>query len=405
LCHLEAGPRTPDLVYYAAIAGVPHQLLQQDPTNPFSPQKPVLTDADWTRILGNDPEHYDFSGADFHMIESTQDRTASSTDPSSTVWANHSTCPTGASDDCDPINGREHATNAGELQFSCTYPLLTVNNTTITAFQKDCAVPGPGGPYAGACDCAPGSPDAETQLCQSSGIGKYTTVQINAKAYPPVREMLIAKAMSKSTFGDQGIVSSICPISLDIGQTVAQAQQDPLFGFNPAMNAIVDRFRGGESHCVTYDLSRYASDAGSPGALSCTMFVQLPVGSPGTCKNPGATCTRYGLVGPDVVLPGQSTPVMTHSLLATFCDELESRYLADGGKQAFAGDPASTPVCAMPQLILDPKDTTDCTHSTAPGWCYEQGAAAQSIGCPSTFAFSRYMPPNHTVSYLECMTP
>ncbi|HEX8794763.1 MAG TPA: hypothetical protein VF765_27640, partial [Polyangiaceae bacterium] len=72
LCHLSAGPRTPDLVYYAAIAGVPHQLLQSTPgdgtcpsgTMPgLCPQKDVLTDADWKLIMGNDPEHYDFSGA------------------------------------------------------------------------------------------------------------------------------------------------------------------------------------------------------------------------------------------------------------------------------------------------------------------------------------------------------
>src|ERR1700691_600448 len=31
LCHLAQGPRTPDLVYYAAIAGVPHELLQATP--------------------------------------------------------------------------------------------------------------------------------------------------------------------------------------------------------------------------------------------------------------------------------------------------------------------------------------------------------------------------------------
>jgi len=29
LCHLTSGPRTPDMVYYAAIAGVPHQLLKK----------------------------------------------------------------------------------------------------------------------------------------------------------------------------------------------------------------------------------------------------------------------------------------------------------------------------------------------------------------------------------------
>ena len=51
------------LVYYAHIGGVPHQLLQQDPRNPDSPQKTTLGPADWTLILGNDPVNYDYSGS------------------------------------------------------------------------------------------------------------------------------------------------------------------------------------------------------------------------------------------------------------------------------------------------------------------------------------------------------
>ena len=75
LCKLPAGRERRTSCYYAAIAGVPHQLLQQDPTNPDSPQKDTLTDADWRLIMGNDPEHYDFRGADFHMIEDWNPRT------------------------------------------------------------------------------------------------------------------------------------------------------------------------------------------------------------------------------------------------------------------------------------------------------------------------------------------
>jgi hypothetical protein len=394
-CHLQPGPRTPDLVYYAAIAGVPHQLLQVDPTNPMSPQKYALTDADWKLVLGNDPEHYDFSGADFHMIASTQDRTASSTDPSSPVWANHSNCPDDSADNCDPINGREHATNGAELQFSCILPLVTVNNGQIVAFQKDCTTPGAGDQYAGACDCAPGSPDAETPLCQK-GAGGYRTVQVNAKAYPPVREMLIAKAMSHSTFGDQGIVSSICPIDLDIGQTVAQAQQDPLFGFNPAMNAIVDRFKTTiGSTCVPDKLA-----VGTDGTVPCLVMVQMPPNVHGQCKSPGSACNVAGLIGPGQMING-GTP-LTQDILDEFCNNLESHYT---GKPGAPGDPADIPVCAMVQVILDPNDMTDCSRGSAPGWCYVTGVAAEAKGCPQTVAFGGSMPPNDTVSYLECISP
>ena len=59
----------------------------------------------------------------------------------------------------------------------------------------------------------------------------------------------------------------------------------------------------------------------------------------------------------------------------------------------------------MQQIILDPNDTTDCSTQQPPGWCYVQGPAAQAKGCPSTVAFSGNMPPNDTVSYLECISP
>jgi hypothetical protein len=405
LCHLTAGPRTPDLVYYAAIAGVPHQLLQQNPMDPMSPQKDVLTDADWKLIMGNDPEHYDFSGADFHMIESTQDRTTMTTDKSSPAWANHSNCPDTSADNCDPINGREWATNKSDLEFSCTFPLVNVTNNTITAFQKDCTSPGPGDQYKSACDCATGALNANTQLCQKGGTG-YTQVQINGKAYPSVREMVIAKAMSKSSFGNQGIVSSICPISLDIGQTVTQAQGDPLFGYNPAVSAIINRLKKSlGSTCVPEKLAVAPPTVnGQPnpaaGQAPCLILVQMPPNVTGhTCKNPGNACATSGLLGPGQMVNGQ-TP-LTQEILNKFCDNLEAQYT---GKPGAPGDPANVPVCAMQQIISDPNDTTDCsTQQSQQGWCYVQGAAAVAKGCPYTILFTNNMPPNGAIVSLQCL--
>jgi hypothetical protein len=68
LCNLKRGPRTPDLVYFAHIGGVPHELLQVDPTNPDSPQKDTLSADDWTKIIGN-PRAYDTTGTDPRMVE------------------------------------------------------------------------------------------------------------------------------------------------------------------------------------------------------------------------------------------------------------------------------------------------------------------------------------------------
>ena len=216
LCHLTPGPRSPALVFYVAIAGVPHQLLQLDPNNPDSPQKPALTDADWVQIMGRDPEHYDFRGADFHMIESLEPRTTNTTG-----WANASQCSPGSLDDCDPINGREWSTSNDDLEFACIFPLPS---------PKDCTAP----EFMNACDCGSGALNAGTQLCQKDSIGMYTTTQINGKAYPSIREMVIAHGM-----GTQGVVSSLCPIHSVPANS--DNPPDPLYGYRPAMNAFVTR--------------------------------------------------------------------------------------------------------------------------------------------------------------------
>lgn len=224
LCHLQPGPRSPSLVYYVAVAGVPHQLLQQDPNNPDSPQKASLTPGDWTLILGNDPEHYDFRGADFHMIESEDPRTTNG--PSG--WANASQCGPTASDTCDPINGREWNTQKSDLQFACIFPL---------ANPKDCSL----SQYKDACDCAPGALNAGSQLCGLDAQGNRTETQIYGKAYPSVREMIIAHAM-----GTQGVVSSLCPIHTVPAN--GDHPPDPLFGYRPAMDAFVTRIAPSIGH-------------------------------------------------------------------------------------------------------------------------------------------------------------
>ncbi len=209
LCHLAPGPRTPSQVFFTVIGGVPHQLLQTDPSNPDSPQKTTLGSSDWNTVLGADPLHYDFTGADFHMLESESDRAGSS-------------CPDTAADDCDPINGREFASNKSDLQFACIFPL---------AMALDCTSPGPGDMYKGACACATGGLDANTQLCQKDGSGYYTQTQINGRAYPTIRSLAVARAL-----GSQSVVGSICPI-----HAKEAASGDPLYGYRPTLNALTDR--------------------------------------------------------------------------------------------------------------------------------------------------------------------
>jgi hypothetical protein len=228
-CALARGPRTPDHIFYAAIAGVPHQLLQAMPGDPECPagtaaqdcpQKSNLSAADWQLITGADPEHYDFTGADFHMIESTAPRTQNTAS-----WANVSSCPPGSPASCDPINGREWNSNKGDLQTACIFDIRPL----YAGVGKDCT----SAKYIGACDCMSANPLLNSTLCDAN----VPTLQIYGKAYPSVREMVIARAMAQQG-GGQGIVSSLCPIHV-----TEQGPGDPLYGYRPAVRAIVARFK------------------------------------------------------------------------------------------------------------------------------------------------------------------
>jgi hypothetical protein len=411
ICQLTRGTRTPDLIYYAAIAGVPHQLLQTTPgENDASgtcaagtaagdcPQKEVLTDADWKLIMGNDPENYDFSGADFHMVENWDPRTtpgavwsAEEHGPlAGNVMANASSCPptTGGSVKgqplCDPINGREWATNKGDLQFSCIFDLTPQYGGT----GKDCSQ----SEYMGACDCATGALNAGTQLCDSV----TPTLQVYGKAYPSVREMVIAKAMSASTSGNQGIVSSLCPIHV----TDEAGGNDPLFGYRPAVNAIIDRLKASlTNQCLPQKLT-----ADTSGDVPCLILVQLSTAAgAGACANPGSACVNsQGLLGPGDIPKGATQPTLTQDILTKFCQAQEAGY---SGTPGASGDPDTYPTCALQQLTtgLNAGDFTNgsCSASSDPGWCYVEGAAAN--GCPQAILFTNGQPPHGATVSLQCI--
>jgi hypothetical protein len=370
LCHLTRGPRTPDLIYYAAIAGVPHQLLQAQPgdaecsagTNAADcPQKSQLTDADWLLITGKDPEHYDFSGVDFHMLESENPRGGSNCGPN-------------AADNCDPINGREWNTSKKDLQFSCIFPLT--DPTTGMAVQKDCNDP----KYTGACDCATGSNSQNTPLCQKNN-GAYTNIQIAGKAYPSVRELVIAHTMANSSAGIQGVVSSLCPIHTSfVGGTT-----DPLYGYRPAANAIINRLKNSLSvQCLPQQLKRDMSATGQ-GRVPCLILVTLP--KPGTED----VCTSLaGLHPPEA------------SVLARFRAAQEQAWNPKSGLP----EPNSLPICELDQLTPQANagafgpDMT-CSASTTAGWCYVDGQAAGT--CPQQIIFTTGEPPPGATVSLQCV--
>jgi hypothetical protein len=382
LCQLQAGPRTPDLIYYAHIGGVPFQLLQQDPTNPNSPPKETLAATDWTKILGNNPLGFDYTGIDPHMIESYQPRSGLPACPASGAAA-------------DPASGCDWVTNTGsqhvlevDREYACIFPLTTDRDCTNTS--------DPSVYYA--CDCPSTTGLTGAQLPPLCDPTTQTT-QIAAKAYPTQREMLLANLM-----GQQGFISSLCPIHVSPATGETQTT-DPLFGYNPAVNGIVDRLKVSlTGSCSTQKLVPTPSaDGGVTGEVSCLVLVILPASTTGdTCTNPGAACDpSLGLSGPS----SDPNALFQQSLLNTFCMN-QSQPGADPPVAA------NQPVCALQQVIIDPSDTKTCASNTLgtggaslPGWCYVQGAAATALGCaePNTIEFVTGSPPSGTVTSLQCL--
>ena len=59
-------------------------------------------------------------------------------------------------------------------------------------------------------------------------------MQTYAKAYPTIRELMLANML-----GQQGVVSSLCPIHTTDNQT----GNDPVFGYRPAFDTLIGRMK------------------------------------------------------------------------------------------------------------------------------------------------------------------
>jgi hypothetical protein len=234
LCNLPPGNRMPGLVFYSHIGGVPHQLLQENPTDPGSPQKASLSDADWTLILGKDPLNYDYTGIDPHMIESYQSRVSAALPTGGFPVA-----PSSAAEGTDPISGREWVTDSTapqhvsllvDREYACIFKLPAPRPCDTAASTADPTL-------QDSCDCMPPQMGSFTHDQVPAVCNDATpTQQDYAKAYPTIRELLLAKLLGEVPGANEGVVSSLCPI-----HTIEGEAGDPLYGYRPAMSAIVER--------------------------------------------------------------------------------------------------------------------------------------------------------------------
>lgn len=312
LCNLPRSTRTADLVFFAVVGGVPHQLLPNVGDQNAS--------VDWKKILGADPNAFNYDGIDPHMIQSVSPRPGLP-GPSNTLGDNGT----------DPIHGREYDTQGDDLQYACTFDLPE---------QRNCTAQDP------SCDCA--KKGVFPPLC-----GPTEGQQIKAKAYPTIREFRVVKAL-----GDQGIIASLCPITLKGDKSA------PDYGYNPAVAAIIERLKNALTvQCLPQQLTR---DTGS-GEVPCLVLATLGDAS--------ESCDKYGLALPPPAI----------------LDKFREQQKQEQGDVGDAGslDLTKLPVCEVPQLVVQKGQS--CKDDPKIGWCYVENAqpgSGPAGHCPQALIFS-----------------
>ncbi|MFO0680335.1 MAG: hypothetical protein U0169_27675 [Polyangiaceae bacterium] len=321
LCNLPLGLRDPQLVYFALIGGVPYQLLHFDPNDP---EKSKITEDDWIKITGKSPLTYDFSGIDPHMVESIAPRTDLGLPAP------------GPGNGSDPYHGREWDTQKSDLQFACTFKLETPKDCTQKQFQN-------------ACDCVAGKP--LPPLCDTNN----PNLQIRGKAFPSIRELAVVREL-----GEQGIVSSLCPI-----HETEESPGDPLFGYRPAVKAIVDRLKNSlASACLPQRLNLDANQE-----APCLILETSPAESTPSCDG------SKGRRDPDP------------KILEKFLAQLQERAATETVDGGF--DKNAIKVCEIAQLSGSKLQNGTCEGLAGEGgWCYVEGANAGN-GCPQAIKFSQ----------------
>ena len=233
----------------------------------------------------------------------------------------------------------------------------------------------------------PTPPASPTSSCLLSAIRPRQTTQVAAKAYPTIRELLLAKQLGK-----QGIVSSLCPIHVTPAN--GDSPPDPLYGYRPAMSAIVNRLAAQLSaQCTPEKL-----EVDSCGNVPCLLMATLPSGTENDCES----------------TPGMSVPDAAN--LGTFREQQHAAWVR---ASSVGTDPSTLPTCQMNRLSQLPGGasasscpapapasdfdaTGSCKFSKDAGWCYVAGADG-GTGCNQAIVFSQGQPPSGVTVSLQCL--
>jgi hypothetical protein len=368
--------RGQNLVFYAAITGVPWQLIARQDANgtpdlvsglyvdPVTKmpsavggfksfdelsEKDKFGNTFWDDIVG-DPENYVPPLSPF-MQESTVPRTG--TDPITGIAMSPPTAGPGP----NPINGHEWniAEPPGDIEYACIFPV------------------------AGTPAACPAFDGTDNPLCTNG-------LQTSAKAYPGVKNLAIAKGMQ-----GQGIAASICAKQLT---TPNNADGSPAqdYGYRPAVNAIIDSLKKViAAQCLPIPLT-----PDTTGKVPCIILeARDPMGA--ECNCDGAARAEVPTTQADAVTQAKESLQML-------------------------GDTQDSCICQITQS--NGADLTACeTQTGAPtdpggqtvnGWCYvdntEDPSTAKATiveGCPSTEQrqirfVGAGLPADHAITFITC---
>ena len=271
-------PRDPSLVFLAGIVGVPWQDIADAASltgaglNYLTAKELAALDPNtmlsrWDYLLGSPGTSPVVPPRDPFMIETTAVRSGTNPIANVAIVDAASTNPT-----ANPINGHEqNIPDFADLQYACTFKLQAAK----PCMNGDAA-----------CDCSPDKTGnaaavtaANSPLCQPPGGGAATTTQNYAKAYPGARELTVLK-----DFGDNAIVASICPKVTNS----ANPSEDPNYGYNPAVGAIIERLKEAlKAKCLPRPIET-DTDPMSPsfGQVLCKVIEAQKSGC-GDCTAPG----------------------------------------------------------------------------------------------------------------------
>jgi hypothetical protein len=365
-----ASVRDPGLVFYAAITGVPWQLIARQDTNGTPDLKGGVDALDktqtggfktyeelllkdshgntfWDDIVG-DPENYVYPLSPY-MQESTVPRLDKNGNGILDPITGTSTAPPQAGAGPNTINGHEWtpALPAGDIEYACIFDLPT---------PKDCTTTVP-------CDCTVGAA-ADNPLCDPNpNDNMKPSLQTRAKAYPGVKNLAVAKGLES-----QGIAASICP-----AQLTDNTQSD--YGYRPAVNAIINRLKQAlTGECLPRTLTPDAT-----GEVPC-LIIEARNTDACAC-DPTKARAPVSTAHMPAELAAKQDPLDQTADWNCFCEITQAGTAAPGES---AADAAGDLTACQGDAADPPLNTVD--NMTVNGWCYVDDSGATPIGNPKIVA-------------------